>query len=134
MIIDLAASTGFSDQSGMRNFFLVHRFVHDQTAAALTAKFSVPQSSFGITDEIAEREWLKVMADAKPGQPVPAALQTWLKVHSDIHIATFSLLGQTPTGAPDLSTVDFGSQQEFYDWMYAHQNMHDFEQSALGLT
>jgi hypothetical protein len=134
MIIDLAASAGFSDQSGMQNFFLVHRFVHDETAAALTAKYNVAQSSFGVTDQIAEREWLKLMADAKPGQPVPPALQIWLQVHNDIHVATYTLLGQTPDGAPDLSLVDFGSEQEFYDWMYDHQQIHDWEQQSLGIT
>jgi hypothetical protein len=134
VIIDLAASAGFADQSGMKNFFLVHRFVHDQTANALTARFNVAASSFGVTDQIAEEQWLKTMADAKPGQPAPPALQTWLKVHADIHVATYTLLGQTPTAAPDLSIVDFGSQQEFYDWMYAHQQMHDWEQASLGLS
>jgi hypothetical protein len=134
MIIDLAATTGFGDESGLKNFFLVHRFIHDQTAAALTAKFNIAASSFGIFDSNAETEWLKVMKEAKPGQRPPQALSNWLKVHADIHVATYGLLGQSPTTAPDLSLVDFGDQEQFYDWMYAHQQMHDFEQASLGLT
>jgi hypothetical protein len=134
MIIDLAATTGFSDQSGMRNFFLVHRFVHHQTAAALTAKYHVAASSFGITDENSEKEWLALMQKAKPGQMPGMALRNWLTVHNAIHVANYVLLGQTPTGAPDLSQVDFGSQDQFFSWMYDHQLVHDFEQSSLGLT
>jgi hypothetical protein len=134
MIIDLAATTSFGDDSGMKNFFLVHRFIHDQTANALTAKFSVAASSFGIFDSNADEQWLKIMKDAKPGKAPPPALRNWLQVHAEIHVATYVLLGQTPTTAPDLSLVDFGSQDEFYDWMYVHQQMHDFEQASLGLT
>ena len=134
MIIDLAATVGFKDLSGMRNFFLVHRFVHDAEAQALTQRYAVPASSFGISDQSAEEVWLNLMQQGKPRQPMPKSLTNWLRNHADIHIANYTLLGQTPTAAPDLSQVDFGSQEEFYDWMYAHQQMHDFEQSSLGLT
>lgn len=134
MIIDLSATTSFGDDSGMKNFFLVHRFIHDQTAAALTAKFNVAASSFGIFDSNADTEWLKLMKDAKAGTTPPPALRNWLQVHADIHVANYVLLGQTPTTAPDLSVVDFGDQEQFYDWMYVHQQMHDFEQASLGLS
>lgn len=134
MIIDLAATTTFGDDQGMKNFFFVHRFVHDATAQALTARFGVNASSFGIVDSLAEDAWLKLMRDKKPGQKIPNSLLGWLKIHSDMHIATYTLLGQTPTTAPDLSQVDFGSEDQFYDWMFVHQEMHDFEQQSLGLT
>jgi hypothetical protein len=133
MNIDLSATTGFGDESGMKNFFLVHRFIHDQTAAALTAKFHVAASSFGIFDSKADDEWLNLMKNAKPGTTPPPSLRNWLKIHADIHVATYTLLGQTPTTAPDLSLVDFGDQEQFYDWMFVHQSMHDFEQASLGL-
>lgn len=134
MNIDLSATTGFNDPMGLQNFLLVHRFVHQQTAQALTAKFSVPFSTFGIDSQIAENAWLNLMKQGKAGQKVPAALQDWLKVHADIHNASYTLLGQSPTTAPDLSQVDFGSAEQFYDWMYVHQQMHDFEYQQLGLT
>jgi hypothetical protein len=134
MIIDLAATTGFGDDSGMKNFFLVHRFVHDATAAALTEKFGVNASSFGVSDASASGEWLSLMKQGKPGTRPPPALAGWLKLHADIHVATYALLGQTATTAPDLSLVDFGDKEQFYDWMYVHQQMHDFEQASLGLS
>jgi hypothetical protein len=134
MNIDLSATTGFNDRQGLQNFLLVHRFVHLETATALTAKFNVPFSTFGIDSQIAEDAWLKLMSDGKAGQKVPAALQDWLKVHADMHNYSYTLLGQSPTVAPDLSQVDFGSADQFYDWMYVHQEMHDFEYQTLGLT
>jgi hypothetical protein len=134
MIIDLSATTSFGDDSGMKNFFLVHRFIHDQTAAALSAKFHVASSSFGIYDSLADEAWLALMKNGKAGTRPPPALAGWLKIHADIHVANYTLLGQTPTTAPDLSLVDFGDQEQFYDWMFVHSQMHDFEQSSLGLT
>jgi hypothetical protein len=134
VIIDLSATTSFADESGINNFFLVHRFIHDQTATALTQRFGVSASSFGVFDTSAQAEWIDLMKKKEPGTRPPQALAVWLKVHSDIHIATYGLLGQTPTTAPDLSIVDFGSEEQYYDWMYVHQQMHDFEQASLGLS
>jgi hypothetical protein len=70
MNIDLSSNTGFNDRQGLQNFLLVHRFVHVETANALTAKFNVPISTFGLDSVIAEEAWLKLMAEAKPGAPV----------------------------------------------------------------
>ena len=134
MNIDLAASTGFNDRQGLQNFLLMHRFVHLETANALTAKFGVPVSTFGIDSQIAEEAWLELMKKPKPGSPVPIALQDWLNVHADMHNQSYTLLGSTPTTAPDLSIADFSSAGQFYDWMYVHQQMHDFEYQQLGLT
>jgi hypothetical protein len=132
--IDLAATTGFNDRSGFFNFMLVHRFVHEQAAAAISAKFGVPFSTFGLSSRLAEEAVAELMAQGKPGQRAPAGLQDWLKVHADIHVQSYTLLGQSPTVAPDLSQVDFGSSDQYYDWMYVHQQMHDFEYQQLGLT
>ena len=45
MNIDLSATTGFNDRQGLQNFLLVHRFVHLETATALTANdASAPQT------------------------------------------------------------------------------------------
>jgi hypothetical protein len=132
--IDLAATINFNDDAGLRNFLFVHRFVHDATAAALTAKYGVPASSFGLASVIAEEAWLSLMKSGKTPQRPPVALQDWLKTHAQIHVATYALLGQTPTAAPDLSVVDFSAADQFYDWMYVHQSMHDFEYASLGLT
>jgi hypothetical protein len=137
MNIDLAATTGFNDPEGLRNFLLVHRFVHDQTAAALSAKFSIPVSSFGLDSQLAEDAWVQSMqagAQGRKGARVPTSLQDWLNIHADIHNQTYTLLGQTPTVAPDLSIADFSDASSYYDWQYVHQQMHDWEYQTLGLT
>jgi len=137
MNIDLAATTGFNDRQGLRNFLLVHRFVHDETAAALSAKFTIPVSSFGLDSQLAEDAWLQSMEAGAKGQKaskVPTSLQDWLNVHADIHNATYTLLGQTPTVAPDLSIADFSNAQAYYDWQFVHQQMHDWEYQQLGLS
>lgn len=137
MNIDLAANTGFNDRQGLQNFFLVHRFVHDQTASALTARFGIPVTTFGVSGQAALDAWLEAMQKGARGEKtgkVPAALQDWLNLHADMHNQSYTLLGQSPTVAPDLSEVDFSSPEEFYDWMQSHQAMHDFEYQELGLT
>ena len=45
MNVDLASQTEFNDAEGLRNFLLVHRFVHNQTAAALSVKYGVPDAA-----------------------------------------------------------------------------------------
>lgn len=134
MNIDLASQINFADAQGLRDFFLVHQFVHDEEAAALTAQFGVPATTFGVLSPAAEEAWVQLMAAGSPRQPAPLALQDWLRLHAQIHINTYAQLGQNPTTAPDLSLVDFSSPNEFYDWMYVHQQMHDFEQSTLGVS
>jgi hypothetical protein len=137
MNIDLAATTGFNDRPGLQNFLLVHRFVHLETANAITAKYAVPFSTFGLDSQVAEDAWLQAMDQGAKGHKVPkipTSLQDWLNVHAYIHNQSYALLGQSPTTAPDLSVVDFSQADQFYDWMYVHQQMHDFEYQTLGLT
>lgn len=133
MNIDLASTLAFGDIDGFRNFFLLHRIVHDEEATAFTAQFNVAFSTFGVQDSSAEEAWSKLMK-SKPGTKPPQSLIDWLYLHSQIHIQAYDLLGGTPTTAPDLSQVDFSSPDQFYDWMYVHQQMHDFEQQSLGIT
>jgi len=133
MNIDLFASAEFKDEQAIRAFILAHEFVHLETANALTAKYGVTVSTFGLESPFAEEEWIKSM-NSDPGSGTPAALRDWLNFHAYMHTQTYSLLGQNPTVAPDLSVVDFSSEEQFYDWMYVHMEMHDFEYSSLGLT
>lgn len=132
MNIDLAATTQFGDTEGLKDFFLVHRFVHELTAAALTAKYHVAVGTFAVSSSNAEQAWVKLMQD-KQG-PTPPALQDWLSIHADMHNQAYALLGGPGTVAPDLSIADFSSAEQFNDWMSAHQSMHDYEYSQLGLS
>jgi len=137
MNIDLFSATEFGDVQGIRAFLLAHRFVHDQTSIALNKKYGVTASTFGISGETAEDAWIDLMKKGKQGETgglTPDSLRNWLQIHADIHNQSYSLLAGTPTVAPDLSVVDFSDAQQFYDWMFVHQQMHDYEQGQLGLT
>jgi hypothetical protein len=131
--IDVFANTRFGDEEGLKTFFLAHRFIHEQTGLALSQKFKVPVNTYGVSDALAQEAWIARM-QSKEGGPIPKALADWLFLHSQMHVNTYILLGQSDTAAPDLSNVDFGNPQQFDDWMSAHQQMHDFEQSQLGLN
>lgn len=134
MNLDINTQFTFGDAEGLRNFMLAHRFVHRQTADALTAQFSVAASSFGLTSAPAEEAWVSLMRDKEASDEARVALADWLKFHADMHTQAYTLLSRTTTAAPDLSNVDFASEEQFYEWMLAHQEMHEFEQSSLGLT
>lgn len=137
MNIDIFAATQFNDGPGLKSFFLAHRFIHDAEALAITAKFRVPFSTFGISSSAAEEAWEAVMRAGAEGEKLgemPPALRDWLTLHAQIHTSSYSLFGSTGTVAPDLSVADFSSAQSFGDWMYVHQQMHDFEQQQLGIS
>ena len=133
MNLDFSSQLAFGDIEGLRNFLLLHRLVHDQEAAALTAKFQTPVSTFGVMDEAAEADWTRLMK-SEPGTKASRALVNWLYLHAQIHDQSYALLNGATTVAPDLSQVDFSTPSQFNDWMFVHQQMHDFEQSSLGLS
>jgi hypothetical protein len=133
MNLDLVSSFPFGDGTALRAFLLIHRFVHGAEAAALTARFNVPSSTFGIGGSQAEEAWIEMM-QAGERRATPAPLKDWLQLHADLHVQAYSLLGSAPSTAPDLSVVDFSSPEEFYDWMQAHQEIHDYEMAQLGLS
>lgn len=130
MNLDLAASFNYGDAVGLRDFMLVHRFVHDETAAALAAQKGVSPNTFGVSSSAAEEAWVAAMRDE--GEERPRVLRDWLELHATIHQQTYQAIGQVD--APDLSSVDFSDPQQFSDWMFAHQQAHDYEQLNLGLT
>jgi hypothetical protein len=133
MNIDIFSTIQWNDAPGLQNFLLVHRFVHEETANALTARFLVPVTSFGLEGEEAQIAWTQLMASGKTPPEMPLPLKDWLKLHADMHTQSYGLLGQSSTVAPDLSVVDFSQRQQFDDWMFVHQSMHDFEYQQLGL-
>jgi hypothetical protein len=131
--LDISSTFNFGNTDALRHFMLDHRFVHELESVALKSKFNAQQSTFGLGSSVAEAEWAELMrGDPGHGQ-APPALRDWLLLHAEMHVQAYTLLGQSPTFAPDLSVVDFSVPGQFYDWMYAHQQMHDWEQSQLGL-
>jgi hypothetical protein len=133
MNLDAASQTPFGDADGLRQFMLDHKFVHEQTAAAISSTQGISFGTYGVGSEAAEEEWVAMMQAGKR-QRSPPALTDWLQLHSNIHQAEFSALNQPVLAQVDLSEVDFSSPTQFYDWMYAHQVIHDQVQQILGLT
>lgn len=137
MNIDIFAATPYNDAQGLKSFFLAHRFIHDAEAGAISAKFNIPFSTFGVSSSAAEAAWESVMQQGARGERVhemPASLRDWLQLHAQIHTSSYTLIGGQGTVAPDLSVADFSQAQGFDDWMFVHQSMHDFEQQQLGIT
>jgi len=132
MNLGLAAITDFGDVDGLRHFFNDHRFVHEQEAAALSARYGGSFSTFGLFSSLAEDAWVDLMR-ARRG-PVPQALRDWLQVHAQIHTQIYGIIAGNASQAPDLSVADFSKPDQFYDWMYVHLEVHDYEQSFLGLS
>jgi hypothetical protein len=130
--LDLASTFDFGNETALKTFFFDHRVVHEETATALTNTYGGAFSTFGIASPIAEGQWLEAMRSRKG--PMLPALQDWLRFHAQIHNTTYMRLAGTGTLAPDLSIVDFSKEDQFYDWIYVHQEMHDFEQDTLGIT
>ena len=131
MNLDLASTFRFGDAQALAFFFLDHRVVHEQVAAALAAQLGQSITTFDVSSAAAEAEWAEAMSTQTPGGQ---ALDDWLHFHADIHNTTYQLIFGTGTYPPDLSQVDFSKPTGFYDWMYVHQIVHDYEQQALGLT
>lgn len=134
MNLNVVATMEFNDAPAIRDFFLVHRFVHQGEAEAITAKYNVPFSTVALGSGAAEEAWVERMAAGQDAGPIPNSLRDWLNLHADMHTQAYALIGSTPTTAPDLAVVDFARAEQFYDWMFVHQEMHDFEQASLGVS
>ena len=135
MNLDIFSQIEFGDGHGVRAFMLAHSLIHDEEAVAIAAQFGVSQSTFAMRNGSAEDAWVARMAERGEKGQIPFALQDWLEWHADIHNQTYQIIGgNAGVQAPDLSQVDFGNAEQFYDWMQSHQQMHDFEQQSLGLT
>jgi len=132
MNLDIASTFVFGDTASLRQFMLDHNTVHLQTSGALTKKFGGAYSTVGLIDAQAEDAWAEVM-EREEG-PMPDSLNGWLELHNLMHNQTYQLLNGVGATAPDLSLVDFSKPEQFYIWMFVHQQMHDYEQQTLGLS
>ncbi len=132
MNLDISSTFGFGNVEALRVFWLDHIMAHNQEADALSATFGGSFSTGGLDSQIALDAWERLMTE-RPGT-IPESMRLWLAWHAVIHNQSYAALASTGTVAPDLSQVDFGQPLQFYDWMYVHQQMHDFEQQQLGIT
>lgn len=128
MQVDLASQIQFGDASGIRDFMLVHRMAHAAISLGFEQRNVPPMSLVALESAAATEAWIATMQ----GNDQPEALSDWLRLHYDLHQAEFNALGFGQ--APDISTVDFRSPLQFYDWMFAHATMHDQVATALGVS
>jgi hypothetical protein len=130
--LNIASTMNFGDDNALRHFFLDHYMVHLDTARAVSAKQGTAYGTIGLQDTLAEDAWIALMREET--QVTADALHNWLILHNSIHQGTDAVITPGGLDAPDLSVVNFAKQDQFYDWMYVHQELHNFEQQALGLT
>jgi len=134
MNMDLYGYFAYGDDVGVSTFALAHRFAHEQEAQAIATKFpgQVIQT-FNVGAEEIVGPWQQMMAD--PDAPIPQGMFDWLISHNTNHTEMLALLPANATLVQvDLSIVDFRDPDQMYEWMFLHQQMHDYEQSALGIT
>jgi len=134
MNIDVVSQFEFGDADGLRSFALAHRFVHTQTALALAVRAnSLVVPSGGLWGQLYEDAWIEQMRASLRDEPigVPPPVNDWLRQHAQVHQDEYNALnvGQVP----DLSNVNFGNAEQFYDWMDAHRQIHTIVQNLLGL-
>lgn len=104
----------FGDHDAMRNFLLVHKLSHTQIVTYF--------QNHGLASLEALPE--DVGLDHDP--------PSWLQVHDYIHHQIGAALNQQ--GVPDLQTVNLQNEDEFYDWMQVHGELHDAINAITGLS
>jgi hypothetical protein len=131
MNIDFVSQMTFGDERALHDFLLVHRFVHAAVGAALQQRGASGLASATIDSDAAATDWVALMHGEAPPSGAHA-LADWLQLHANLHQAEYDALraGQ----APDLGSVDFSNPGQFYEWMAAHQAVHDQVGALAGVT
>lgn len=102
--------------------------MHQRYAAKLSSKYGVQPPLFDLIDLRAAADWAHAMEQQDKGEMTPA-LHSWLLAHTRLHQAESAPLNlATP---PDLTTVDFRDEGQFYDWINDHQALHDAQDQVL---
>ena len=130
MNIDVQSQMQYGDEGALRDLFLVHSLVHDEYAKAIATKRGTPTPTGGMRSNYALDEWAAVMRKEIPAGA--AILADWLQLHNNLHQAEYEALGFGLS--PDLSEPDFTDESQFYDWMFAHNQIHLLVGKALGVT
>ena len=132
MNINLVSGMPFGDEQALLDFAFVHRLVHRAVGSALQAAGKGATPNATIDSDAAMRVWGALMRgdDVTPAQARP--LVDWLQLHANLHQAEYDVLALGPV--PDLSVVDFRDERQFYDWMFAHNIIHDTVGAASGVT
>lgn len=127
--IQVVSQMQFGDTNALHDFALAHRFAHAQIDAKIAALGGGAMPDVALDSDAAIAVW----AAAMQGESVDAdPLNDWLQLHGALHQAEYSALGLGY--APDLTTVDFRSQGQFYNWMFSHSIVHDTLDTRLGIS
>lgn len=125
-LLAIDAQMRFADREGLFAWFQDHAASHTHYAFKLYSTYGVQSPLFDLIDLRAQADWANAMQ--RHGGMTPA-LHDWLLAHTRLHQAESVPLNlATP---PDLTTVDFGVEQQFYDWMDDHQALHDAQDQVL---
>ena len=124
----LESQMPFNSPEALAHWFQSHAASHDSYVPKLSNTYKISPPSVDLLDQGSLQDWAMAMADPQKSKMTPR-LMTWLRIHEQLHSAELSVLqGTVELG---LSTVDFRSQDEFYGWVYDHQQLHDFEDTIL---
>jgi hypothetical protein len=135
MNIDLYGLFEFGDEDGVKQFVLAHRFTHEYEAQAINQQFNTSLDTYGVGGAEIVDPWIQLMRGER--EDYPQEIQDWLEVHNENHQDMLAFLGGSgisTVGGTDLSIADFSDPARMYEWLTLHQQIHLFEQQALGLT
>ena len=133
MNIQLQSQMRYGDEAGLQDFAFVHRLVHHAVDDVIAARGrgSMPNATLDGSSALAA--WSAAMrGERELTEQERHALRDWLQWHAALHQDEYSAFGLG--FAPDLGVVDFGSEEQFNDWMYAHDQVHDTLNRAAGLS
>lgn len=102
----------WGDEDALLDFYMVHGMTHNNIANVMYA-----QDLFYVTYPL---------MDAKRYD------KDWLLIHQAEHESIYSQIGLQ--GMPDLASVDFGKEDEFYDWHLLHKQVHANINAVLGIV
>ena len=132
MNLQLQALTPFGHVDGLKDFFFVHRLVHDQVDAVIAVKGQGNMPNATLDSQRALDAWVKLMQGEEADAQEQEALTDWLQLHANLHQAEYSALHLGVS--PDLGVVDFAQESQYYDWQYAHSAVHDTLGQATGVV
>lgn len=111
MNLDASADIPFEDEEGFMDFLGQNEIAHAGFAQALAQRGYVVS-------------WPQPFGN-------PGEFPDWLNDHWQRHIDECSTLG---IAVPDISSVDLKDKEQYLDWMLLHAQLHDLQNTALGIT
>lgn len=133
MNIDYYGIFNFGDEEALKSFVLAHRFTHEAESQAIAAQFGGSINTYDVGSLQIIEPWIAMMRGAIQG--MPEELGDWLDLHNANHIAMEAFLPASNLGiSADLSRTDFSDPEQMQEWLFAHQQMHQYEQQQLGIT